>query len=170
MTGLIVFAVIVFVIARRMRPQPVNPTRVLITGAIFVALLLLALGSDVTTFARDVPAVIAAPFALFVGGVLGWILVRSMQFWTDRESGLLWMRGGIVFAVVYVAALVLRVGATYLSQTGSTNPALQQLHAVSADLICLSIGMWAVRAWMIHNRYRQHVAEGGVPFATNPPR
>lgn len=167
--GVVVLVLIVFVIVRRMRPQPVNPTRIVIVGGIVIALLLIALGGDFRTFARDVPAIIAAPFALLVGAALGFVIVRSMTFWVDPESGLLWMRGGIVFVVVYVVSLALRVGSTYLVQAGSTNPALAQLRGVSADLIFLSIGMWAVRAYLVYNRYRQHVAEGGRPLVTGPP-
>lgn len=168
--GLVVAVVVVFVIVRRMRPQAVNPTRILLMGGVFIALLLVALGGDFSTFARDVPAIIAAPFALVVGAVLGFAIVRSMTFWTDPESGLLWMRGGVVFAIVYVFTLLLRVGATYLTSAGAHVRALEQLRGVSADLVFLSIGMWAIRAWMIYQRYRQHLAEGGRPFVTTRPR
>ena len=171
--GIVVALLIIFVVVRRMRPQPVNPTRVLLLGAIFVVVLLLALGSDINPFIRDVPAIIAAPFALILGGALGLLVVRSMTFWVDRQSGLLWMRGGVLFVVVYVGALLLRVGTTYLVQAGSSNPEIAHLtwlHGVSADLIFLSIGMWVVRAWMIYNRYRQHVDEGGVPMQPTGPR
>lgn len=170
--GVIVLVVIVFVIARRMRPQPVNPTRTLALGAIFIVLLVLALGSDFNPFIHDVPAIIAAPFALLLGGALGFVIVRSMTFWVDPQSGLLWMRGGILFAVIYVCALGLRLGTTYLAQSASTNPALRQLtwlHGVSADLLFLSMGMWAVRAALIYNRYRQHVAQGGAPLEPTGP-
>ena len=165
--GLIVLVAVVFIVVRRMRPQAVNPTRVLLLGAVFVVLLLLALGGDVSTFLRDVPAIIAAPFALVLGGLLGWFIVRSMTFWVDQQSGLLWMRGGVLFAVIYVVALLLRVGTTYLSQAGSSTLLEQApwLRGLSADLIFLSIGMWVVRAVMIYNRYRQHVAQGGVSIA-----
>lgn len=168
----IVVLVAIFVVVRRMRPQPVNPTRTLVMGAIFIALLLFALGSDVSTFIRDVPALIVAPFALVAGAGLGLLIVRSMTFWVDGHSGLLWMRGGVLFAVVYVAALVLRMAATYLAQSGSRGSSLGQLgwlRGVSADLIFLSIGMWAVRAALVYNRYRQHVAQGGVPMQTTGP-
>ena len=172
--GVIVFVLVVFMVVRRMRPQPVNPTRVLLMGAIFIVLLLLALGSDFTTFLRDVPAEIAAPFALVTGGVLGLVIVRSMTFWVDPQTGLLWMRGGVLFAVIYVGALMLRVGVTYVAQTSNHDPALSHLswlHGLSTDLVLLSIGMWAMRAALIYNRYRQHIAEGGVPLdQTRPPR
>ena len=166
--GLIVVVAAVFIIVRRMRPQPVNPTRVVLMGGVFVVLLLVALGSDVSTFLRDVPAIIAAPFAIVLGGLLGWFIVRSMTFWVDQQSGLLWMRGGFLFAVIYVVALLLRLGTTYLSQAGSNSTLLEQapwLRGLSADLIFLSIGMWVVRAVMIYSRYRQHVAQGGVSIA-----
>jgi membrane protein CcdC involved in cytochrome C biogenesis len=164
----LVFVALVFIVIRRMRPQPVNPTRVAITGAVFIVLLLLALGSDFNPFIRDIPAIIGAPFALALGCVLGWVIVRTMTFWVDGQTGLLWMRGGILFAIIYVGALVLRVGTTYLAQAGAHNSTLQQLpwlRGLSADFVLLSIGMLAVRAGLIFNRYRQHVAQGGVPIA-----
>lgn len=164
----IVFLALVFVVVRRMRPQPVNPTRVLITGLLFIVLLLLALGSDFEPFIHDVAAIVAAPFALAIGCLLGVVIVRSMTFWVDSQSGLLWMRGGILFAIIYVGALVLRVGTSYVSQAGAHNPTLAQypwLRGLSADLVLLSIGMLAVRAVLIYNRYREHVAKGGVPIA-----
>jgi hypothetical protein len=166
--GVIALVAVVFVVVRRMRPQAVNPTRVILLGAVFVVLLLLALGSDVNTLLRDFPAIIAAPFAIVLGGVLGYVIVRSMTFWVDQQSGLLWMRGGVLFAVIYVVALLLRVGTSYLSSAGTNSTLLEQapwLRGLSADLIFLSIGMWVVRAAMIYNRYRQHVAQGGVPIA-----
>ncbi len=165
--GVVAVVVIVLVVVRRMRPQPVNPTRTLLMGAIFIVLLLLALGSDFNPFIHDVPAIVAAPFALALGGVLGLVIVRSMTFWVDPQSGLLWMRGGLLFVVIYVGALVLRIGTTYLAQSGNHNPDLAHLtwlHGVSADLLFLSIGMWAVRAALIFNRYRQHVSQGGMPI------
>lgn len=171
--GIIVFLAVVFIVIRRMRPQPVNPTRVAVTGLVFILLLVLALGSDINPFLRDVPAIIASPFALILGGLLGWVIVRTMTFWVDSQTGLLWMRGGILFAIIYVGALVLRVGTTYLAQAGSSNSAVAQipwLRGFSADLVLLSIGMLAVRMGLIYNRYRQHVAGGGVPAAGTAPR
>lgn len=170
--GVVVLVLVVFIVVRRMRPQPVNPTRTLLMGGVFIVLLLLALGTDLSTLAHDVPAIIVAPFAIVLGGVLGFVIVRSMTFWVDQRSGLLWMRGGVLFAIIYVGALVLRVGTTYLAQAGSHSTLLTQLpwlRGASADLIFLSIGMWAVRAGMIYNRYRQHVAEGGVPMQPTGP-
>lgn len=167
--GVIVLLAVVFFVVRRMRPQPVNPRRTLLMGAVFIVLLLLALSSDLSSFVHDAPALIAAPFALVLGGLLGVAIVRSMTFWVDARSGVLWMRGGILFAVIYVVALVLRVGVSYAAQSGSRNPTLGQyswLHGVATDLVLLSIGMWAVRAALIYNRYRQHVAGGGVPAAS----
>ena len=166
--GLIAALAVVFVVVRRMRPQPVNPTRVVVTGVVFIVLLVLALGADVGTFVRDVPAIIAAPLALILGGALGFVIVRSMTFWVDPQSGLLWMRGGILFAIIYVGALLLRIGVSYLAQAGAHSSVLEQLpwlRGASADLLFLSMGMWAVRAALVYNRYRQHVAQGGVPIA-----
>ncbi len=164
----IVFLALVFVVIRRMRPQPVNPTRIAVMSAVFIVLLLLALGSDINPFIRDIPAIVAAPFALALGCLLGWVIVRTMTFWVDAQSGILWMRGGILFAIIYVGALVLRVGTSYLAQAGAHNSTVEQLpwlRGFSADLVMLSIGMLAVRMALIYNRYRQHVAQGGVPMA-----
>ncbi|MGH7911040.1 MAG: hypothetical protein ACREQM_06800 [Candidatus Dormibacteraceae bacterium] len=165
LVGVVALVLIVFVIARRMRPQPVNPRRMLITAGIFVVVLLVSLGSDWNRFVSDVPALIAAPFALVIGGALGFVVVRAMRFWTDAPSGQLWMRGGLLFAAIYVATLALRVFAIFAT-SGSSSGALAHLTwlpGVSADLVLLSIGMWIVRASLIVRRYQQHVASGGTP-------
>lgn len=169
--GVVVLIVVVLVVLRRLRPQPVNPRRVAITGAIFVLVLLLSLGSGSSELLADIPALIAAPFVLVLGGVLGFVIVRSIRFWADQQTGMLWMRGGFVFAGIYVVTLALRLVASYAANA-TTGPTahLGWVHGVSLDLVCLSIGMWIVRAVLIIRRYQQHVAQGGAPAPVAGPR
>jgi hypothetical protein len=164
--GLIVVVVVGFVLVRRIRPQPVNPTRMAVTALIFVVLLLFSLVSTGSAFVHDTPALIASPFALIAGAAIGWALVRLMRFWTDPQTGLLWMRGGIIFAVIYIVTLLLRFGSVFVSGDHALTSRYSWLEGVSADLVFLSIGLWITRVTFVLLRYRQHLAQGGAPAAS----
>jgi membrane protein CcdC involved in cytochrome C biogenesis len=105
-----------------------------------------------------VPALLLAPVAAAVGCAVGFLLVRSTRFWTEKD-GQLWMAGGAVFAVILVVSIVLRIGLRLAavdvnhSGTVTTNGFLVD---ASTDLLFLSMGMWLTRAAMVYQRWRAH--------------
>ena len=170
--SLLVFAVIFgLVIARRMRPQPVRPQRIVISGVIIV----LVVGAGLVGSGRQIenPVSLALIPVLVVAGVgLGFVLVRTMTFWVDQPTGQLWMRGGVLFAAILVGTIVLRFGIRYIvfgnafgtagsSSTGPVSPSLAFLSEVSADLLFLSLGLWASRAFFLIQRQRASSAPPG---------
>ncbi|HYZ01047.1 MAG TPA: CcdC protein domain-containing protein [Candidatus Binatia bacterium] len=164
LTILVIAAVFVVVLLRRMRPQPVRPNRLLIRAVLIVALLTFSLVSTGVGLVHNVLALVLAPVALAVGAVLGWVLVRTMTFWTDEGTGELWMKGGAVFAVLLIVVIGLRIGVTFA--LGGGNPyasgASQGTHGwlagLTSDLLILSMGLWLSRAGLVYQRYRQHAA------------
>lgn len=172
-TYAIVLVIICFAIARRMRPQPVRPNRLIITAVVYCLILLASLATAGQALIQSVPALILAPVCLIIGIVLGVVLVRFMTFWVDPQSGVLWMRGGIVFAIIFVVTLALRLGASFLFGGagefghGGAHAPHGFLSDLSTDLIFLSVGMWASRAALLYNRYRQHQA-GRLPDVSTP--
>lgn len=166
-TLLVVVLLVGFGLARRMRPQPVRPQRIAVTGVVIVLLLGLSLVSTGSHIVNPLGLILAPVFAA-LGVAVGYYLVRSMTFWTDPNSGTLWMRGGVLFAVILVATIALRFGVN-IALTGSmssysgpsaTHPASSNgvLNYLSADLLFLSLGLWASRAYFLVQRYRAHTA------------
>jgi len=160
----ILIVVVGLVMARRIRPQPVRPQRIAITGVIIV----LVIGSSLFGTGRQLvenPVSLAlVPVFIAAGVGLGFVLVRSMTFWVDQPSGELWMRGGVVFVAILVGTIVLRFGLRYIvygsafggssSAAVPVHPSLALLSDVSADLLFLSLGLWASRAYFLVQRYR----------------
>ncbi|MBO0689272.1 MAG: DUF1453 family protein [Candidatus Dormibacteraeota bacterium] len=165
LTVLVVAAVFVVVLLRRMRPQPVRPNQLLIRAVLIVALLAFSLVSTSVGLVHNVLALVLAPMALALGVVLGWVLVRTMTFWTDEGTGQLWMKGGAVFAVLLIAVIGLRLGVTYAVgggnpyATGGGQASHGWLTGLTGDLLILSMGLWLSRAGLVYQRYRQHVAQ-----------
>ena len=168
LTILVIAAVFVVVLLRRMRPQPVRPNRLLIRAVLIVALLTFSLVSTGVGLVHNVLALVLAPVALAVGAVLGWVLVRTMTFWTDEGTGELWMKGGAVFAVLLIVVIGLRIGVTF-ALGGGGNPyagggstqapgSHGWLAGLTSDLLILSMGLWLSRAALVYQRYRQHAA------------
>lgn len=154
------------VVVRRARPQPVRPRRLLINGLIVAVLLgLAALGASSRLFS-DKLALLLAPAALVVGAGIGALLVRTMRFWTSPRSGELWMRGGMAFAVILIAALVLRIGVRVAaaSDTGQLGGAHGVLVDISSDLLLLWLGMWLTRGALVYQRWRRHQASPAAPL------
>ena len=164
---LITLVLVVFFMAlgvrRRMRPQPVRPTRLLVSGVIIV----LVIGASfVGTGAHAIenPLGLALmPVCLAAGVVIGYFVVRTMRFWTDRDTGQLWMAGGAAFAIILIGTILLRFGVRY----AATGNAFSQptpgesgsfLAVLSGDLLLLSLGLWASRAVLLFLRYREHQA------------
>ena len=81
------------------------------------------------------------------------------------------IRGGVLFAAILVGTIVLRFGIRYIvfgnafgttgsRSTGPVSPSLAFLSEVSADLLFLSLGLWASRAFFLIQRQR---ASGAPP-------
>ncbi|MGI8564195.1 MAG: hypothetical protein ACR2MZ_11760 [Candidatus Dormibacter sp.] len=157
---------------RRMRPQPVRPGRIAVSGLIIVLLLGSSLAFTGSRILSDTWALLLAPVFLVIGGAVGWYLVRTMKFWTDPGTGALWMQGGVLFALILLGTIALRFGARALltgnafsggygsnpySATGYSGPH-GFLYDLSADFLFLSLGLWAARAGSLLLRYRGHTA------------
>lgn len=165
LTILVIAVIFVVVLLRRMRAQPVRPNRLLIRAVLIVALLAFSLVSTGVGLVHNVLALVLAPVALAVGAVLGWVLVRTMTFWTDEGTGELWMKGGAVFAVLLIVVIGLRIGVTFAlgggnayATGGSTQGSHGWLAGLTSDLLILSMGLWLSRAGLVYQRYRQHAA------------
>jgi hypothetical protein len=170
LTTLVIVAILGFVVLRRMRPQPVRPNQLLMRAVLIVALLGYSLVSTGVGLVHSVVALVLAPVALVVGGVLGWVLVRTMTFWTDAATGALWMKGGVVFGVLLVTVIALRFLVSFALGGGNPYAGGSQgssahgwLAGLTGDLLILSMGMWLSRAGLIYQRYRQHVATPTTP-------
>jgi hypothetical protein len=164
-TLLIVTVVVGLVMARRMRPQPVRPQRIAISGAIIVLLIGSSLVGAGRHLLENPVSLLLVPVFIAVGIGLGFVLVRTMTFWVDQPTGQLWMRGGVLFAAILIATIVLRFGISYIVYGdafggSSSNPTSQPssplavLSDVSAGLLFLSLGLWASRAFFLIQRYR----------------
>jgi len=153
-----------FVVMRRMRTQPVRPNRLLVGGAIIFALVAVSLVGAGGGIVGDPLALALIPVFVVAGGALGFLLVRTMTFWSDPSTGALWMRGGAVFALILVGTIVLRFGVRAVLTgspfgSGSFNGPQQHgfLYDLSADLLFLTVGLWVARAFFVYQRHRQHV-------------
>jgi hypothetical protein len=174
--------VLVFIglgVFRRMRPQQVRPQRILISGAAITLVILLSLVGARGRIISDPIALLLIPVFIAAGVALGYYLVRTMTFWTDAATGHLWMKGGALFALILVATIGLRLGLRSLVYgsmfgpgtgsfsgrapgTGLTpSPSGLQglLYDVSADLLFLSVGLWAARAYFLFQRHRAHAGD-----------
>ncbi len=162
-TIVIIVALVVWVIYRRMRPQPVRPARAVLIAAIIIVLLASSLVSTGPLTASPLAFILAVP-ALVVGAGLGLLLVRSIRFWRDETSGALWMQGGIVYIAVWLATIALRIGVGYAAGTfapqGTTPTTHHTIHpalaVLSADLLFVSMGLWIARAAALVMKYRQN--------------
>jgi hypothetical protein len=164
-TLVIVLVFISIAIARRIRPQPVRPTRILVFSVVIVLLLGFSFVGTGLHQIENPLALALAPVCLLAGIALGFVLVRTMRFWTDPTSGELWMAGGAVFAIILVGSILLRFAVRYAA-TGDPfappkpNEPVSPLTSISADLLFLSLGLWLSRAVLLLLRYREHSATG----------
>jgi hypothetical protein len=177
-TQLISLAIMVFFVGlgmrRRMRPQPVRPNRIVVTGGLIVLLLAFGLVGTGGRIISDPVALVLVPVFLAAGAGLGFYLVRTMTFWTDESTGQLWMRGTAIFALILIGTIALRMGVGLLttgslfgpqggySGASSSSPAGPVknglLSDLSADLLFLTLGLWATRAFFLVQRYRDHAS------------
>src|SRR5690349_8443246 len=146
-----------FVLARRMRPQPVRTQRLLVMALIVVVVVGASAVGTGAHVLRDIPALLLAPVALAMGILAGVLLVRTMRFWTDKGSGELWMRGGWLFLAVLLATIALRTGVRIAASQGNRTPTVAPtgfLADLSTDLLLVSVGMWLTRAALIYRRWQ----------------
>lgn len=158
----VIAVAIAFGLQRRMRPQPVRGQRILITGVIVAILLLVGLVGSGRRIISDPLAIALIPVFVAGGVALGAVLVRTMNFWTDQQTGQLWMSGGWLFAAVILVTLALRFGYRYVVfgnalATGSAG-SRGFWGDLSADLILLSLGLWGARSFLLYQRSRQHTS------------
>lgn len=153
---------IAFGLQRRMRPQPVRGQRILITGIVVAILLLLGLVGSGRHIISDPIAIALLPVFLAGGVALGLMLVRTMNFWTDQQTGQLWMSGGWLFAAIILVTLALRFGYRYVvfgNAFASGNSGSGGFWGdLSADLILLSVGLWGARSFLLYQRSREHTS------------
>lgn len=158
-----------FGVVRRMRPQPVRPTRLIVSGVAIVLVIAASLVGAGGTIVADPIAALLIPVFTAAGVALGYYLVRTMTFWSDPSSGALWMKGGALFALILVGTIAIRLGVrtiVYGSPFGSTVPGGSAPHGLlydmTADLLFVSLGLWAARAYFLFRRHRAHAAAVGA--------
>jgi hypothetical protein len=157
-------ALVIFRIFRRSRPQPVRPRAIAISTAILGFVLLLAIVGSLPILIASPLGLALAPVALVAGCGLGWLLVKTVRFFPDPQTGDLWMGGDAVFIGVVLATILLRLGVQYAAggqmTTGTaalTHPTLARV--ISTDLVFLSAGMWLTRGVLLLARHRRHQAQ-----------
>ncbi len=175
--GLAFFVIILgFAMVRRMRPQPVRPQRVMVSGVIIALVLGASLVGSGGRIISDPVALVLIPVFVVVGVGLGWYLVRTMTFWTDSATGTLWMKGGVLFALILLGTIAIRFGIRGLAYGslfgpgsfggggGFTQPNAPRglLYDLSADLLFLSLGLWVARAYFLVQRSRAHASGVGA--------
>jgi len=158
--------IIGFSLVRRMRPQPVRPDRLIVSGVLIALLIVASLVGTGGGIIGDPLALVLIPVFIAAGAALGYYLVRTMTFWSDPSTGALWMKGGAIFALILVGTIVIRLGVrsvVYGSPFGSGSVGGQTPHGflydLSADLLFLTLGLWASRAYFVYRRHRMHLAE-----------
>ena len=162
--GLAFMALMVgFGVVRRMRPQPVRPNRLIVSGVLITLLLGASLVGTGGGIIGDPIALVLIPVFVVGGVALGYYLVRTMTFWADPSTGSLWMKGGALFALILVGTIVLRLGVRALVYGspfgGAGRPSGHGLlYDLSADLLFLTLGLWAARAYFLVQRHRAHGA------------
>jgi hypothetical protein len=150
-------------VRRRMRPQPVRPNRILLFSLLIVLVVGLSFVSTGAHLIQNPLAVALAPVCLLAGAALGFVLIRTMRFWTDPDTGQLWMAGGALFAIILVGTILLRFGVRYAA-TGDPfsaprpSEAVSPLSILSADLLLVTLGLWVSRAVLLVLRHRQHAS------------
>jgi hypothetical protein len=159
-----------FGVVRRMRPQPVRPTRLVVGGVAIVLVIAASLVGTGGSLVADPVAVLLIPVFTAAGIALGYYLVRTMTFWSDPSTGALWMKGGALFALILVGTIAVRFGVrtiVYGSPFATSVPGGSVPHGLlydlTADLLFVTLGLWATRAFFLFRRHRAHAA------ATAPP-
>jgi hypothetical protein len=168
----IIVVILGFAMYRRMRPQPVRRNRLLITAGVIVLITVLSWATTPGIF-KDPFALVLAPVAVLLGLGLGALLVRVSHIWRS-VTGELWMSGGLPFAAIFLGTLVLRFALVYAATgeffpSGSSSVYSHPSRAtdLAADLLLVSVGLWAARATLLLRRYRQNEAVS-APLGSAP--
>lgn len=156
----LVLLLVALAMYRRMQPQPVRPQRAVALSAVIVVCSALSLAAGNRLTDHPLAVVLALP-ALLVGFGLGYLLMQSIQFWRDRATGALWMKGGVVYLAVWLVTLALRQGVAYASgsysaHTAGAQPVSPALAILSVDMVIVSMGLWIARATALVLKYRAH--------------
>ena len=161
---IIMLAVIGWLVFRRTRPQRVRLTRTILYTALIVLASLAGLAANLRVLSSPLFLGIA-PLALLAGIALGWLMMRTIRFWRDHETGHVWMSGGITYVAVWLTTLVLRLGVEYaatgslaMGEPSSATGPLTPLSIIASDLLLLSVGLWLARGYALARRYRELAA------------
>jgi hypothetical protein len=155
LTYAIVLLLVCWAVYRRTRTQPVRLGRAVVTAGSVIALTAAGLAASWQGHAL---AFALGPVGLAAGFGLGWVLVGTMTFWRDEATGELWMKGGVLYLLIWLLTFALRFGVGYLageySGGGRRTIPTGAWGTVSIDLLFLSIGLWAARAAGLVWRYQ----------------
>jgi hypothetical protein len=171
----IMFVFVALGVRRRMRPQPVRPNRIVLFSVLIVLLVGLSFVGTGAHLIENPLAIALAPVCLAAGVALGVVLVRNMRFWTDPDTGALWMAGGAFFAIILVGTILLRFAVRYAA-TGDpfsapkANEPVSPLGVLSIDLLFVTIGLWLSRAVLLVLRHREHVSGKSGQQSGSQPR
>ncbi len=161
---IILVAVIGWLVFRRTRPQRVRLTRTVLYTTLIVLASLAGLAANLRVLSNPLFLGVA-PLALLVGIALGWLMMRTIRFWRDHETGHVWMSGGIAYVAVWLATLVLRLGVEYaatgnlaMGEPPRVAGPLTTLSIIASDLLLLSVGLWLARGYELVRRYRDLAA------------
>lgn len=157
---IILLGIIGWLVYRRTRPQRVRLTRTVLYTVLIVLVSLESLLANLAVLRNPVFLGIA-PLALLAGITLGGVMMRTIRFWRDHETGHVWMSGGVAYVAIWLATLALRLGVEYAA-TGNFSPtelsrptdAPTLLSILASDLLFLSMGLWLARGYALARRYR----------------
>jgi hypothetical protein len=99
-----------------------------------------------------------APVALALGTVLGFIVMRSVRFWRDDQTGELWMDADKTFLVVWGILVGVRIVVAIVSAATASGPERTQQAgwvALSSAFLVASMGLWIARGAVIYRLYRR---------------
>ncbi len=158
---IVVLALFAWSIYRRTRSQRVQPIRAIVITTLIVLFSLGALAAN-TRLLVDPLFIELAPVTLAVGLIVGSLMMRTIRFWRDRQTGQVWMSGGAAYVAIWLATVVFRLGIDYLATGGFSTVASAQrnqpptaLSVVASDLLFLSIGLWLARGYALVRRYHE---------------
>lgn len=163
---IVVLALVGWSIYRRTRSQRVRLVQTVAITALIVLSSLLGVVANTRLLA--VPLFVElAPVALLAGLWVGWMMMRTIRFWRDQQTGQVWMSGGAVYVAIWFVILIFRLGIEYLATGGFSSVATLRgnqtpttLSVLASDLLFLSVGLWLARGYVLVRRYRQYATTG----------
>jgi uncharacterized membrane protein YsdA (DUF1294 family) len=141
LNGLIILAVVVFVIVRRFRPRRVDEQRLLVIP-IVLGVIGVAQGNAIDTHHTSLSTgllIVEVAAALLLGAGLG----ATMRLWRERD-GSQWSKGTWATFGVFLASVAVRGGLYALGYTAGVRP--------GSGTVLISVAAWllvqnAVIAW-----------------------